>query len=57
MILGIFFQCYPDLSQSQIEDVGGLECSNQKLYYHLIGTEQEEDILIAEFPQNPNYMM
>jgi len=30
---------------------------NQKLFYHVLGTSQDDDMLVAEFPDNPKWMM
>ncbi|XP_072890746.1 prolyl endopeptidase-like [Hemitrygon akajei] len=51
---GIFYNRYPD--QEGITD-GTETTSNihQKLYYHVLGTNQTEDILCAEFPDNPKW--
>jgi prolyl oligopeptidase len=53
---GLFYNRYPEsLSKSD-----GTETNinlNQKLYYHVIGTEQKEDVLCCEFPDNPKWMI
>ncbi|XP_053302042.1 prolyl endopeptidase [Pleuronectes platessa] len=51
---GVFYNCY--LRQDGKTD--GTETTsniNQKLYYHVIGTQQSEDVLVAEFPENPKW--
>uniref|UniRef100_A0A4W3HPQ4 Prolyl endopeptidase n=1 Tax=Callorhinchus milii TaxID=7868 RepID=A0A4W3HPQ4_CALMI len=52
---GIFYNCY----QKQDGKNDGTETStnlDQKLYYHILGTEQSKDILSAEFPDYPKWM-
>ncbi|ROL52961.1 Prolyl endopeptidase [Anabarilius grahami] len=51
---GIFYNCYPrrDGKADGTETTTNL---NQKLYYHVIGTSQSEDVLVAEFPDNPKW--
>ncbi|XP_068567402.1 prolyl endopeptidase-like [Cebidichthys violaceus] len=51
---GIFYNCY--LRQEGKTDGTETTCNiNQKLFYHVIGTKQSEDILVAEFPENPKW--
>ncbi|XP_006626084.1 prolyl endopeptidase isoform X1 [Lepisosteus oculatus] len=52
---GLFYNSYP------IQDgkSDGTETStnlHQKLYYHVLGTPQSEDVLCVEFPENPKWM-
>ncbi|XP_054910944.1 prolyl endopeptidase-like [Poeciliopsis prolifica] len=51
---GIFYNCYPP----QDGKADGTETTsniNQKLFYHRIGTEQSDDVLVAEFPDHPKW--
>ncbi|XP_066498602.1 prolyl endopeptidase-like [Hoplias malabaricus] len=51
---GIFYNSYPpqDGKADGTETTSNL---NQKLFYHVIGTSQSEDVLVAEFPDNPKW--
>ncbi|KAM8840668.1 prolyl endopeptidase isoform 2-T2 [Spinachia spinachia] len=51
---GIFYNCYP--RQEGKSDGTETTCNiNQKLFYHVVGTKQSEDILVAEFPEHPKW--
>ncbi|KAL7889023.1 hypothetical protein AOLI_G00039970 [Acnodon oligacanthus] len=52
---GLFYNSYPE----QDGKSDGTETStnlNQKLYYHVLGTPQSQDVLCAEFPDEPKWM-
>ncbi|XP_039256020.2 prolyl endopeptidase-like [Styela clava] len=52
---GIFYNSYPQ----QPGKADGTETTanvHQKLYYHVLGTPQSDDILCAEFPDQPKWM-
>lgn len=53
---GIFYNRYPkdDSKQDGTETSSNL---NQKLYYHRLGTKQEEDVLVVEMPEHPKWMI
>lgn len=53
--VGMFYNRYPE----QEGKSDGTETStnlHQKLYYHVLGTDQSKDVLCAEFPDNPKWM-
>ncbi|XP_056620218.1 prolyl endopeptidase [Triplophysa dalaica] len=52
---GLFYNSYPE----QDGKSDGTETStnlHQKLYYHVLGTPQSQDVLCAEFPDEPKWM-
>uniref|UniRef100_G3P489 Prolyl endopeptidase n=1 Tax=Gasterosteus aculeatus aculeatus TaxID=481459 RepID=G3P489_GASAC len=52
---GLFYNSYP----KQEGKSDGTETStnlHQKLYFHVLGTPQSEDVLCAEFPDHPKWM-
>lgn len=52
--LGVFYNTYPPSDKADgTETTANL---HQKLYYHYLGTDQSEDILCAEFPDNAQWM-
>ncbi|KAL5013132.1 hypothetical protein ScPMuIL_007402 [Solemya velum] len=53
---GIFYNRYLD-QEGKSDGTETTSNLNQKLYYHRLGTDQAEDVLIAEFPDNPKWMI
>jgi len=43
---GIFYTRFPKINGSAVTE-------DSKVYYHVLGTSQDDDILIAEFPERP----
>lgn len=52
---GLFYNRYPTASKADgtVTDLN----LNQRLYYHVLGTKQSEDVLCCEFPDHPKWSM
>ncbi|XP_052763088.1 prolyl endopeptidase-like [Mya arenaria] len=53
---GIFYNRYPE-GDGKADGTETTSNLHQKLYYHVLGTSQSEDILVAEFPDHPQWMI
>uniref|UniRef100_A0A0N4ZK30 Prolyl endopeptidase n=1 Tax=Parastrongyloides trichosuri TaxID=131310 RepID=A0A0N4ZK30_PARTI len=53
---GIFYSKYPE-HKSEVEGTNTEKHSYHSLYYHKMGTSQEQDILVADFRSDPNIMV
>ena len=53
---GLFYNQYPkqDGKSDGTETTSNI---NQKLYYHKLGEDQSKDVLVAEFPDHPKWMI
>ncbi|XP_057365002.1 prolyl endopeptidase-like [Daphnia carinata] len=51
---GVFYSCYPE-QQGKTDGSETTSNENHKLFYHLLGTQQSEDILVVEFPHEPKW--
>ncbi|XP_021756518.1 prolyl endopeptidase-like [Chenopodium quinoa] len=54
---GFFYSRYPPPNEGKTSDAGTETNSNlnQELYYHVLGTDQSEDILCWRDPENPKH--
>ncbi|XP_030383516.1 prolyl endopeptidase [Scaptodrosophila lebanonensis] len=51
---GFFYGRYPD-QDGTTDGSETKQNENQKLYYHRIGESQDNDVLVAEFPEEPSW--
>lgn len=54
---GVFYSCYPDQDPANVSGKDTKAHEHQKLYYHVLGTPQSKDVLVAEFPEHPKWMI
>jgi prolyl oligopeptidase len=58
--LGFFYGRYPDEDTNSTQAADGTETTkntNQKIYYHRVGTKQTDDVLVVEFVEHPKYLI
>ncbi|XP_058987087.1 prolyl endopeptidase-like [Musca domestica] len=53
---GFFYSCYPN-QEGAADGSETNATENEKLYYHYLGRAQEADILVAEYPEEPNWQV
>ncbi|CAD5119341.1 DgyrCDS7959 [Dimorphilus gyrociliatus] len=53
---GFFYNRYPK-SEGKADGTETDMNLNHKLYYHFVGDDQSQDVLVAEFPDNPKWMI
>jgi len=53
---GVFYSCYPLHDPKNVSGKDTTSHDHQKLYYHVLGTSQDQDVLCVEFPDNPKWM-
>uniref|UniRef100_A0A4W3JN66 Prolyl endopeptidase n=1 Tax=Callorhinchus milii TaxID=7868 RepID=A0A4W3JN66_CALMI len=51
---GVFYNRYPE-QDGKCDGTETTSNLHQKLYYHILGTPQAQDILCAEYPDNPKW--
>lgn len=52
---GVFYGRFPVSSDTKADGCETNANENQKVYYHRVGEPQESDVLVVEFPENPNW--
>ncbi|XP_035660447.1 prolyl endopeptidase-like isoform X3 [Branchiostoma floridae] len=52
---GLFYNRFPE-PETKADGTETTANLHQKLYYHVIGTDQSEDVLCGEFPDHPKWM-
>lgn len=53
---GFFYNSYP-LQDGKVDGTETTSNLHQKLYFHRLGTEQKEDVLVAEIVDHPKWMI